>query len=111
MTHLAERRTVLETSKREHAIDWLLAGMAAVLALIGLYTYTVPESWFMGGLAEAWWLGPWMMAGYLMAVALWDFARMAYRRDGPFTGAEISGFIFAGISLLAGIGFMLLWIL
>lgn len=111
MTYLAEKRAELATSRRERVVDWFMAGLAAFLALIGVYTYMVPDTWFLGGLTEGWWLGSWMVAGLLMAVALWDYARMAYRRDGSFTGAEVSGFVFAGMSLLAGIGFMLVWIL
>lgn len=89
MTDLLERTRTEAPAPVTHAVDWLMAGLALVVGAFGVYVRFAPETWWLGEFGEGWWLGPWTAAGALMSVALWDYARHAFRRAFDTTNVRV----------------------
>lgn len=112
MTLLREREhlEVLHTPVVRHTMEWTLGILGTMAGLIGLYMYSVPADWFLGGLVEGWWLAMFVAAGTLIGMALAVYARKAYLVDGAWTGGVTSGTLFSGVAFVAALAFLLIWI-
>lgn len=80
MTLLQERmRTeITRTPVVRHVTEWVTGVVGALAAAVGAYMYYAPTDWFLGDLAESWYLGMFTGAGILLAAAFGVFARKAY---------------------------------
>jgi hypothetical protein len=113
VTTLLERpRTeVTRMPRRSHVTEWVI-GIAGVLAAaVGTWMYFVPTTWFLGGLAEGWYLGLFVAAGLLLAVAFGLFARRMLREDGQWTTQSVTATIVGVLALAGALFFGLVWIL
>ena len=114
MTALRERPTVEVTrmaTRRSHLTEWV-AGIAGVLAAgVGAWMYYVPADWFLGGLAEAWYLGLFIAAGLLLAAAFGRFARMAYLDGRAYTMPVVVATVLALAALGGAIAFAVILII
>jgi hypothetical protein len=87
-------------------------GIAGVLAAgVGAWMYYVPATWFLGGLAEGWYLGMFVGAGLLLAAAFGLVARDMVRDDGVWTTRSFLTAAIAVLALAAAVVFGLVWIL
>jgi hypothetical protein len=73
--------------------------------------YYVPTDWFLGGLAEGWYLGMFVGAGVLLAAAFGLFARGMLREDRVWTTRVIAMTILAVLAVAGAVTFGLIWIL
>ncbi len=90
VTTLLERpqAEITRMPTRSHVTE-MVTGIAGVLAAsVGLWMYYVPTDWFLGGLAEGWYLGMFIAAGLLLGAA---FGLYAWKALAPRTGAGPSG--------------------
>jgi hypothetical protein len=113
VTTLVERPTteITRMPPRSRIIEWVM-GIAGVLAVgVGAWMYYVPTTWFLGGLAEAWYLGMFVGAGLLLAAAFGLFARDVLREDGVWTTRAFLAAALAVIALTGAVVFGLVWIL
>jgi hypothetical protein len=92
-------------------VEWTVGIVGVLAGLVGLYMYTVPTDWFLGGLVEGWYLGMFVAAGVLLGYALAMYARKAFVRDGAWTGGVVSGTAFSVVAFAAAVTFALVWIL
>ena len=67
--------------------------------------------WFLGGLAEGWYLGMFVGAGLLLAAAFGLVARDMVRDDGVWTTRSFLTAAIAVLALAAAVVFGLVWIL
>lgn len=113
MTTLYQRPAaeVTRMPRRSYVTDWVI-GIAGVLAAgVGAWIYYVPTTWFLGGLAEGWYLGMFAGAGVLLAIAFGLFARTMLDEDRVWT---IRATVMTVLGVLAAAGavtFGLIWIL
>ena len=63
---------------RSHFTEWTVGIVGVAAAAVGAWMYYAPAEWVLGGLAEAWFLGMFIGAGLLLAIAFGLFARDAY---------------------------------
>lgn len=90
----------------------LVMGIAGLVAAgVGLWMYYVPTDWFLGGLAEGWYLGMFVAAGLLLAGAFGLFARHAFSDDREWTSRVTAGTVLALAALGGAIAFGLIWII
>ncbi|HEX5696980.1 MAG TPA: hypothetical protein VFZ15_11375 [Acidimicrobiia bacterium] len=113
MTTLLERpkTEVTRMPRRTHVTEIVIGAAGVLAAMVGAWMYYVPTDWFLGGLAEAWYLGMFVGAGALLAIAFGLFARNALREDGAWTSRVTGATVIAVLALAAGIAFALVWIL
>jgi hypothetical protein len=98
-------------ARRSHPMEWVL-GIAGVLAAaVGAWMYYVPADWFLGGLAEAWYFGMFIVAGLLLAVAFGRFAWMTYVEDRAWTTQVVLATGLAFVALAAAITFAVILII
>jgi hypothetical protein len=113
VTTLLERpqAEVTRMPRRSRTIEWVI-GIAGVLAAaVGAWMYYVPTAWFLGGLAEGWYLGMFVGAGVLLAAAFGLFARRMLREDGVWTTQSVTATILAVLALAGAVFFGLVLIL
>jgi hypothetical protein len=89
----------------------VLGILGVVAAGVGAWMYYVPATWFLGGLAEGWYLGMFVGAGLLLAAAFGLFARHILREDGLWTTQSVMATVLAVLALAGAIFFALVWIL
>jgi hypothetical protein len=113
VTTLLERpkTEVTRMPRRTHVTEIVIGAAGVLAAMVGAWMYYVPTDWFLGGLAEAWYLGMFVGAGALLAIAFGLFARNALREDGAWTNRVTGATVIAVLALAAGIAFALVWIL
>lgn len=70
---------------RSHVTELTLGIVGVVAAAVGAWMYYVPATWFLGGLAEAWFFGVFIGAGVLLTAAFGLFARKAYADGSDWT--------------------------
>jgi hypothetical protein len=77
VTLLQERPTMEITRMpvRSRPAEWLMGIAGLLAAAAGAWMYFVPATWFLGGLAEDWYLGLATGAGVLLAAAFGLLAR------------------------------------
>jgi hypothetical protein len=113
VTTLLERQTaeVTRMPRRSRLVEWVM-GIAGVLAAgVGAWMYYVPTDWFLGGLAEGWYLGLFVGAGLLLAAAFGLFARDVLREEGVWTTQSFLATTIAILALAGAVVFGLVWIL
>jgi len=102
---------VTRMPRRSYIVEWTM-GIAGVLAAgIGAWMYYVPADWFLGGLAEAWYLGFFVGAGVLLAIAFGLTARGMLREDHGFTARVTAMTVLAVLAAAGAVTFGLIWIL
>ncbi|HEX6947816.1 MAG TPA: hypothetical protein VF246_10750 [Acidimicrobiia bacterium] len=106
MTTLRERQTAdLERARRTRVAEWTLGIVGILAAALGAWMYYVPADWFLGGLAEAWYLGMFIGAGVLIALAAGLFARQMFRDDRAWTARVVTTTVVAILALAAAVVF------
>jgi hypothetical protein len=96
---------------RSHFTE-LVIGIAGVVAAgVGAWMYYVPTTWFLGGLAEAWYFGMFIAAGLLLAAAFGRLARVAYVDDREFTIPVVVSTVLAVAALAGAITFAVILII
>jgi hypothetical protein len=111
--------TLLERSKaevtrmqpRSYITEWVIGIVGVLAAGVGAWMYYVPTDWFLGGLAEGWYLGMFVGAGVLLAAAFGLFARGMLREDRIWTTRVIVMTILAVLAVAGAVTFGLIWIL
>jgi hypothetical protein len=113
VTTLLERQTteITRMPRRSRVSEWVLGIIGVVAAGVGVWMYYVPTTWFLGGLAEGWYLGMFIGAGLLLAAAFGLFAQRILREDGLWTTQTVVATGMAVLALAAAIFFALVWIL
>ncbi|HEU4915656.1 MAG TPA: hypothetical protein VFV13_03750 [Acidimicrobiia bacterium] len=113
MTTLLERDTaeITRVPERSGVTEWVLGILGVVAAGVGLWMYYVPTTWFLGGLAEGWYLGAFVGAGLLLAAAFGLFARRILHEDGVWTTQSVMATGLSVLALAGAIVFGLVWIL
>ena len=107
MTTLQERQTadLRRVPTRTRVTEWTLGIVGILAAALGAWMYYVPTDWFLGGLAEAWYLGMFIGAGVLIAVAAAMFARQMFRVDHAWTARVVVTTLVAILALAAAVVF------
>jgi hypothetical protein len=113
VTTLLERQTteITRMPHRSHVTEWVLGILGVVAAGVGVWMYYVPTTWFLGGMAEAWYFGMFIAAGLLLAAAFGLFARHVYREDMVWTTQSVLATVFGVLALAGAIFFALVLIL
>jgi hypothetical protein len=113
VTTLLERQTteITRMPHRSRVTEWVLGILGVVAAGVGVWMYYVPTTWFLGGLAEAWYFGMFIAAGLLLAAAFGLFARHVYREDMVWTTQTVLATVFGVLALAGAIFFALVLIL
>jgi hypothetical protein len=113
VTTLLERQTteITRMPRRSRVSEWVLGLIGVVAAGVGVWMYYVPTTWFLGGLAEGWYLGMFVGAGLLLAAAFGLVARDMVRDDGVWTTRSFLTAAIAVLALAAAVVFGLVWIL
>ncbi|MFP3913882.1 MAG: hypothetical protein ACLFWM_03335 [Actinomycetota bacterium] len=113
MTLLQERpvREPTQMPTRSRVAEVTIGIIGLVAAAVGAWMYYVPTDWFLGGVAEGWYLGMFTGAGLVLAVAFGLAAFRAYRAERAWTaGAVVSTVL--GIAALAGaVAFGIIWLI
>jgi hypothetical protein len=108
------QRPVTEVTRmpqRSYVAEWVTGAVGVLTAGVGAWMYYVPADWFLGGLAEAWYLGMFTGAGLLLAAAFGLFARGMLRED-RFRTTRVTVMTTIAILALAGaVTFALIWII
>lgn len=87
--------------RRSVITEWVIGIGGLIAAGVGAWMYYVPADWFLGGLAEAWYLGLLIGAGVLLAAAFGLFARAILREDGAWTARVV---VMTALAVLATAG-------
>jgi hypothetical protein len=113
MTTLLERPTTEITTMphRSYVTEWVIGIVGAVAAGVGAWMYYVPTTWFLGGLAEAWYLGMLTGGTLLLAIAFGLFARSMLREDRVWTTRVTVMTVLAIAAFAGAVAFALIWIL
>ena len=113
MTTLTQRSTseVTRMPRRSLIVEWTIGIVGLLTAAVGTWMYYVPADWFLGGLAEAWYLGMFVGAGVLLAIAFGLGARGMLREDRVWTTRVTVMTALAVVALAGAVTFGLIWIL
>ncbi|MGH8871329.1 MAG: hypothetical protein ACRDWS_05085 [Acidimicrobiia bacterium] len=113
MTTLSERSKaeVTRMLRRSRITEWVIGIVGVLTAGVGASMYYVPTTWFLGGLAEGWYLGMLTGAGVLLAVAFGLFARGMLREDRVWTMRVNVMTVLAVLAVAGAVTFGLIWIL
>jgi hypothetical protein len=110
MTVLTDRPRADLTQPRM-TTEWTLGLVGVIAAAVGAWMYYVPADWFLGGLAEVWYLGMFIGAGVLIALAAGIYARQMFRVDQAWSGRVVFATAVAVLALAAAIFFAFVLIL
>lgn len=108
MTLIADRQMaddLVRVPTRTRITEWTLGIVGILAAAIGAWMYYVPTTWFLGGLAEAWYLGMFIGGGVLIALAAGMLARQMFRVDHEWTARVVVTTLVTVIALAAAIVF------
>ncbi len=113
MTTLHERQTagLARVPTRTRISEWTLGVVGVLAAALGAWMYYVPTDWFLGGLAEAWYLGMFIGAGVLIALAAGMYARQMFRVDHAWTARVVVTTLVAVLALAAAVVFAIILII
>jgi len=102
---------VTRMPRRSTVVEWTI-GIAGVLAAgVGAWMYYVPADWFLGGLAEAWYLGMFVLAGVLLAIAFGLAARSMLREDRIWTTRVTVMTVLCVLAVAGAVTFGLIWLI
>lgn len=107
MTLIADRQTadLARVPTRTRITEWTLGIVGFLAAAVGAWMYYVPADWLLGGLAEAWYLGMFIGAGVLIALATGMFARQMFRVDHAWTARVVVTTVVTVLALAAAVVF------
>jgi len=88
---------------RNRTLDYTLLVVGALVAGFGAYTYFVPASWILAGLAEAWYLGSWIAGGVLLTAGFGLLGASVRDRSGYWTAGAVTSFVLATLSLAGAV--------
>ena len=114
MSTLTERPMVEVTrmpNRRSTVVEWTIGIVGVLAAGVGAWMYYVPADWFLGGLAAGWYLGMFVAAGLLLAIAFGLAARAMLREDQGWTARVTVMTILAVLATAGAVTFGLIWIL
>ena len=113
MTMLRERPVaeVTRMPERSHVTEWVMGIFGLAAAAVGAWMYYVPADWFLGGLAEDWYLGMFTGAGLLLAAAFGLFARAARLDEPRWTTTAVVTTMLAVAALAGAVTFATIWII
>lgn len=113
MTVLRERPVteITRTPTRTHATERVVGSVGLVAAALGAWMYYVPADWFLGGLAEDWYLGMFTGAGALLAAAFGLFASKVRTDEARWTTAATTAALAGVLALAAAVTFAVIWII
>ena len=106
-----DKAEVTRMPRRSYVTDWVIGIVGVLAAGVGAWMYYVPTTWFLGGLAEGWYLGMFVGAGVLLAAAFGLFARGMLREDRVWTTRVIVMTILGVLAVAGAVTFGLIWIL
>lgn len=112
MTVLREHPTdeITRMPVRSRAFEWTAGILGVLAAAVGAWMYFVPSDWFLGGLAEGWYLGAFIGAGVLLAFAFGVAANRAFALDHGWTGETVTWTVLSLLALAAAVVFTVIWI-
>lgn len=112
MTVLREHPTteITRTPMRSAVFEWSTGIVGVLAAAVGAWMYYVPTDWFLGGLAEGWYLGAFIVAGVLLAIAFGVAANRAYGFDNGWSGVTMTLTFLSLAALAAAVVFTVIWI-
>jgi integral membrane sensor domain MASE1 len=73
--------------------------------------YYVPADWFLGGLAAGWYLGMFVGAGVLLAIAFGLYARSSFKVDHAWTTRVTFATVLSVAAVIGAVVFALIWII
>jgi len=113
VTTLTERPTteITRMPHRSYTTAWVMGIVGLLAAGVGAWMYYVPADWFLGGLDEAWYLGLFIGAGLLLAVAFGLFAQGMLRDDRVWTTRVTVMTVLSVLALAGAVTFGLILIL
>jgi hypothetical protein len=113
MTMLQERQVVEVTRvpRGFRLTEWVAGIAGLVMAGVGAWMYFVPADWFLGGLAEAWYLGMFAGAGVLLAGGFGLIARRLRLDEVKWTTGAIVAAVVAVAALAGAIIFAAIWLI
>jgi hypothetical protein len=113
MTMLHERQVVEVTrgSQGFRLTEWVAGIAGLVMAGVGAWMYFVPADWFLGGLAEAWYLGMFAGAGLLLAGTFGLIARRLRLGAVKWTTEAIVAAVVAVAALAGAFIFAAIWLI
>jgi hypothetical protein len=98
-------------TRRSYLTEWILGIVGVLAAGVGAWMYYVPADWFLGGLAEGWYFGMFIAAGFLLAAAFGLFARMTYVDDRDWTTPVVVSTVLSLAALAGAIAFAVILII
>jgi hypothetical protein len=98
-------------SRRSTIVEWTIGIVGLLAAGLGAWMYYVPADWFLGGLAAGWYLGLFVAAGLLLAIAFGLAARGMLREDRGWTARVTVMTVLAVLAVAGAVTFGLIWIL
>lgn len=114
MATMLRERPVAEVTRvqeRSHVTEWVMGIFGLLAAAVGAWMYYVPTDWFLGGLAEGWYLGMFTGAGVLLTGAF-GFATAKIRSDETaWTTRSVLTALLAVAALAGAVTFALIWII
>lgn len=111
MTVLREHtEEITHAPMRSRATAWVAGTLGVLAAAVGAWMYYVPTDWFLGGLAEGWYLGAFVAAGILLAVAMGLAANRAFELDAGWSGEAVTLTVLSLVALAAAVFFTVIWI-
>lgn len=113
MTTLTERpwTEVTRVPRRSAVVEWTIGIVGVLAAAVGAWMYYVPADWFLGGLAAGWYLGMFVGAGVLLAIAFGLYARSSFVADQAWTTRVTFATVLSVASMIGAVVFALIWIL
>jgi hypothetical protein len=113
VTTLLERQEteITRMPHRSYATEWVIGIIGLLAAGVGAWMYYVPTDWFLGGLAEGWYLGMFIAAGVLLATAFGLFARGMLIEDRVWTTRVTVMTVLSVLALAGAVTFALILII
>ena len=84
---------------RSRTVDYTMLLVGAVIAAFGAYTYFAPDTWFLAGLSEAWYLASWIIGGVVLSAGLGLLGASLRDRAGYWTASAITTFVLGVVAI------------
>ncbi|MDR9450341.1 MAG: hypothetical protein RI637_03895 [Acidimicrobiia bacterium] len=96
---------------RSRVVEFTLAILGFVVAIAGAYLLFAPDDWWLGDLAEAWYMGAFIIGGVLVMIGLGVYANESYLEDDSWTARVVTGLVVALLGMAGAITAALMLIL